>query len=213
MMYAAFLFVCFLVFLLLFQESHGKTVAHSIEGLEHALAHTSTLLQKEQEKRQELDNKAVRLIEHYLDSQLADKDRQREREEREAREEELSEDITPYELKQAKIARKKLERCFGIANALASIPGGPMAEELQKLLGEVLLTGGEDDKEEIDAVYEGRFPGSVEGNHCSDCGNPGTPPWPALEEIKRPDGEHRLVHPNCEEAKTKAATTNARGNQ
>lgn len=189
--YAAFFFVVMLVFVWGLFRAQWRGVEHLSHGQTHCLHALVTLLGKEQEQRQELESKVLRLIHEYLGDIRLEKERERE----EAA-------VTPEELKAAQLARKKLERCFGLANSLVAVPEGPWLagglKELQRLLGEILLKG-DDDEEEIDAVYEGRFPGSVEGRFCSDCGKPARPGSP-LETIKKDNGEHRLVHKDCEEA-------------
>lgn len=65
--------------------------------------------------------------------------------------------ITEEELATAKEARGKLERCFGLAHALSAMMAGPVAQELQQLLGEILLQ--EDDPTSKTAVIQ---PGTEE---------------------------------------------------
>lgn len=135
----------FVAFLLLHQGYLAKTFTSS---LNFSLHHYASTLDKEREKRELLDRKAVDLIEIWMDAQLKDKQQRWEREEEERKKEEAYEEehvVTDEEIAEAKKARLKLERCYGLSHSLALQTAGSgtdaenAAIELQKLLGEILL--------------------------------------------------------------------------
>ena len=138
----------FVAFLLLHQgyliRSQSEAVITVSNG---AISHLMSELINARQQREGLDNKAAHLIEVYVDALLQEKQLKWQREEEDRKKEDEYEKqhaVSDEEIQNVKEARAKLERCYGLSHSIRMQLTGAddlesQADELQKLLGEILL--------------------------------------------------------------------------